>query len=37
MDEAYASFLKGYTAKDKEAILRRLMIVESRGRYKEKI
>ena len=36
-DDAYAFFLKGYTAKDKEAILRRLEVVESRGRYKERI
>jgi len=37
MDEAYAFFLKGYVAKDRNAILRRLEVVQSRGRYKEKI
>ena len=35
-DLAYKHFLKGYTPKDREEILRRLETVESRGRYKEK-
>jgi Kae1-associated kinase Bud32 len=37
VDEAYKFFLKGYNPKNKEAILKRLETVESRGRYKEKI
>lgn len=36
MDEAYNFFLKGYNPKNKNAILKRLEVVESRGRYKEK-
>jgi len=36
-DLAYKNFLKGYTPKDKDAILGRLAVVETRGRYKEKI
>jgi TP53 regulating kinase-like protein len=36
MDNAYKNFLKGYNPKDREKILERLVIVERRGRYKEK-
>jgi len=35
-DKAYGQFLKGYNPKDKKDILKRLEIVEQRGRYKEK-
>ncbi len=35
-DKAYDEFLKGYSPKDKNAILERLRVVEERGRYKEK-
>lgn len=37
MDKAYNHFLNGYDAKDKDAVLKRLDVVESRGRYKEKV
>lgn len=36
-DEALEYFMKGYNPKDKKDIMQRLMSVESRGRYKEKI
>ena len=36
-DKAYGYFLKGYAPKDRKDILERLCIVETRGRYKEKI
>ncbi|MGV8172409.1 MAG: KEOPS complex kinase/ATPase Bud32 [Candidatus Woesearchaeota archaeon] len=35
-DKAYKYFLAGYNPKDKNEILERLAIVETRGRYKEK-